>query len=113
MFKVRVNRIESYKDADGQFAKRIELVQDIEVPMMKPTTEEARIVSDVMQAMQQTLRMPPGMMPTSLTLPKMYLFLSEAECEELGIIFDVNQIYEITLENQTIKFKKSGEERDE
>jgi hypothetical protein len=41
------------------------------------------------------------------TVPKIILFLTEQEYESLGIDFDVNQIYEVALENQTIKFKKS------
>jgi hypothetical protein len=36
----------------------------------------------------------------------MILFLTEQEYEMLGIEFDVNQIYEVRLENQTVKFTK-------
>jgi hypothetical protein len=34
------------------------------------------------------------------------LFLTEQEYDSLGINFDVNQVFEVTLENQGIRFKK-------
>jgi len=43
-----------------------------------------------------------------VAIPKIILFLTEQEYERLGIDFDVNQIYEITLENQAIKFRKTA-----
>jgi len=55
--------------------------------------------------LQQQLPMFPAR--AELAVPKIILFLTEQEYESLNIDFDVNQIYEITLENQTIKFKKT------
>jgi len=106
MFRVRVNKIESIRDIDGNLGKRIELIEDREIPkfVVRPQTEEAKMVQDVMQALQQQLPMFP--VRTDVAIPKIILFLTEQEYESLGIEFDVNQIYEIALENQALKFMK-------
>jgi hypothetical protein len=57
-----------------------------------------------MQVMQQ--QMPFLQQRTQLAIPKILLFLTEQEYDNLGIDFDVNQVFEVTLENQGIKFKK-------
>jgi len=108
MFRVRVNKIESIRDLDGNLGKRIELIEDRQISrfVVRPQTEEAKVVQDVMQALQQQLPMFPTR--TDLALPKVILFLTEPEYEALGIEFDVNQIYDITLENQTLKFTKTA-----
>ena len=108
MFRVRVNKIESIRDLDGNLGKRIELIEDRQISrfVVRPQTEEAKVVQDVMQALQQQLPMFPAR--AELAVPKIILFLTEQEYESLGIDFDVNQIYEITLENQTIKFRKTA-----
>jgi len=108
MFRVRVNKIESIRDIDGNLGKRIELIEDREIPkfVVRPQTEEAKMVQDVMQALQQQLPMFP--MRTDVAIPKIILFLTEQEYESLGIEFDVNQIYDIMLENQTLKFMKTA-----
>jgi hypothetical protein len=108
MFRVRVHKIESTRDLDGNLGKRIELIEDRQIPrfVMRPQTEEAQVVQDVLQALQQQLPIFPGR--TDYSVPKIIFFLTEQEYESLGIDFDVNQIYEITLEDQTIKFKKTG-----
>lgn len=107
MFRVRVHKIESIRDLDGDLGKRIELIEDRQIPrfVVRPQTEEAKVVQDVMQALQQQLPMFPAR--AEFAVPKIILFLTEQEYESLNIDFDVNQIYEITLENQTIKFKKT------
>ena len=108
MFRVRVNKIESIRDLDGNLGKRIELLEDREVPnfVVRPRSEEGQMVQDVLQALQQQMPMlsPRG----QLAIPKIILFLTEQEYESLGIDFDVNQVYEIALENQSIRFKKTG-----
>jgi len=107
MVRVRVQRIESIRDPDGNLGKRIELLEDRVIPRfaIKPQTEEARMAQDVIQALQQQL---PMMIPQAqFALPKMILFLTEQEYERLGIDFDVNQIYELELAGQSIKFKKA------
>jgi hypothetical protein len=73
---------------------------------VKPQSEEARVVQDVFQALQQQLPVFPAR--GEFSVPKIILFLTEQEYESLSIEFDVNQIYEIALENQTIKFKKAA-----
>jgi hypothetical protein len=108
MFRVRVHKIESIKDLDGNLGKRIELIEDRQIPhfVVRPQTEEAKVAQDIMQALQQQLPMFP--MRGEVAVPKIILFLTEQECESLGIDFDVNQIYEITLENHTLKFTKTA-----
>jgi hypothetical protein len=106
MFRVRVQKMESIRDLDGNLGKRIELIEDREIPrfVVRPQTDEAKMVQDVLQAFQQQLPMFPAR--TEFGIPKIILFLTEQEYEKLGIDFDVNQTYEITLESQTIQFKK-------
>ncbi|MGD0159006.1 MAG: arcadin 1 [Candidatus Bathyarchaeia archaeon] len=103
-----MNKIESIRDIDGNLGKRIELIEDRQIPnfVVRPQTEEAKMVQDVMQALQQQMPMFP--MRTDVAIPKIILFLTEQEYERLGIEFDVNQVYEITLENQTLKFMKTA-----
>jgi hypothetical protein len=43
---------------------------------------------------------------TQMATPKIVLFLTEQEYDDFGITFDVNQIYEVMLENQAIRFRK-------
>jgi len=105
---VRVHRIESIRDPEGILGKRIELVEERKIPRfaIQPTTEEARMVQSVVQALQQQL--PMQTMRTGFNLPKIILFLTEQEYDQLDIKFDVNQVYEIELSNQTIKFSKAS-----
>ena len=106
MFRVRVNKIESTRDLDGNLGKRIELVEEREVSpfVVRPPTEEAKMAQDILQALQQQMPFLPQR--TQFAIPKILLFLTEQEYDSLGIEFDVNQVYEVTLENQSIKFKK-------
>ena len=106
MFRVRVHKIESSRDLDGNLGKRIELVEEREVSpfVVRPQTDEAKMAQDVLQALQQ--QMPIFPQRTQFTIPKILLFLTEQEYDSLGIDFDVNQVYEVALENQSIKFKK-------
>jgi|SRR5271157_1696629 len=108
MFRVRVNKIESIRDIDGNLGKRIELIEDRQLSkfVVRPQTDEAKMVQDVMQALQQQVPMFP--MRADVAVPKIILFLTEQEYESLNIEFDVNQIYDITLENQTLKFMKTA-----
>ncbi|MDH5481554.1 MAG: arcadin 1 [Candidatus Bathyarchaeota archaeon] len=106
MFRVRVHKIESIRDLDGNLGKRIELIEDRHVPrfVVRPQTEEAKVVQDVLQAVQQQMPMFQGR--TEFAVPKIILFLTEQEYESLSIDFDVNQVYEIVLENEAIRFRK-------
>ena len=104
--RVRVQKIESIRDPEGNLGKRIELIQDQAIPRfaVRPATEEARMVQEVMKSLQQQM---PMLAPqrTQFAIPKMILFLTENEYETLGIDFDVNQLYELDLSGQSIKFK--------
>lgn len=106
MFRVRVQKIESTRDLDGNLGKRIELIEEREVQnfVMRPQTDEAKMVQDLMQTLQQQI--PILGQRQQLSFPKIILFLTEHEYDSLGINFDVNQIYQVTLENQGIKFTK-------
>ena len=108
MTRVRVQKIESIRDPEGNLGKRIELIEDRVIPRfaVRPSTEEARMVQDVMKSLQQQLPVL-ATQKTQFALPKMILFLTENEYEKLGIDFDVNQIYELELSGQSIKFKKA------
>jgi len=104
--RVRVHRIESIKDPEGNLGKRIELVEESVVPRfaIRPPTEEARMVQEVVRVLQQQL--PVFGMQSHINVPKIILFLTEQEYEELGITFNVNQVYDVELSNKTIKFNK-------
>ncbi|MCK5628099.1 arcadin 1 [Candidatus Bathyarchaeota archaeon] len=106
MFRVKVNKIESTRSVDGNLGKRIELVEEREISryVVQPRTNEAKVVQDVLQAVQQ--QMPIFSQRTPLAVPKILLFLTEQEYDNLGIDFDVNQVYEVNLQNQTIIFRK-------
>ncbi len=108
MIRVRVQRIESIRDPEGALGKRIELVEERVAPKfaIRPVTEEARIIQDVMQALQQQLFPMVQIQRQPIMLPKMILFLTEEEYDRLGIDFDVNQIYDVELIDQTMRFKK-------
>ncbi len=106
MVRVRVNKIESTRDLDGNLGKRIELVEEREISnyVMRPQTDEAKMVQDIMQALQQ--QMPIFPQRQQMAVPKILLFLTEAEYDAFGITFDVNQVYDMTLADQGIKFTK-------
>lgn len=108
MIRVRVQRIESIRDPEGNLGKRIELIEDRVIPSfaIKPRTEEARVVQEVLQTLRQQL--PIMGTRTQLAVPKIILFLTEQEYDMLGIDFDVNQVYEVELTNQSIRFKKAS-----
>jgi hypothetical protein len=106
MFRVRVNKIESTRDIDGNLGKRLELLEEREISsyVLRPQTDEAKMAQDLMQALQQQMPFLPQRQ--QLATPKIILFLTEQEYDSLGIIFDVNQVYEVVLENHVIRFKK-------
>jgi len=107
MTRVRVQKIESIQDPEGNLGKRIELIEDRVIPRfaVRPETEEARMVQEVVKTLQEQL--PMFVARTQFALPKMILFLTEREYEKLGIDFDVNQIYELEMSGQAIKFRRA------
>ncbi|RJS84647.1 hypothetical protein CW702_02200 [Candidatus Bathyarchaeota archaeon] len=106
MVRVRVQRIESIKSPDGNLGKRVELVEEAVVPKfpVRPPTEEARMVQEVIQVLQQQIPIF-GIQP-HITIPKIILFLTEHEYENLGVKFEVNQVYDVQLSNGTIRFRR-------
>ena len=106
MFRVRVNKIESTRDLDGNLGKRIELVEEREINkyVVRPQSDEGKVAADIFQALQTQMPFLPQR--TQIANPKILLFLTEQEYDSLCIDFDVNQVYEVALENQTISFKK-------
>ena len=106
MFRARVNKIESTRDLDGNLGKRIELLEEREVNpyIVRPQSDEGKMAQDIMQALQQQMPFLPQR--TQMATPKIILFLTEHEYDSLGIMFDVNQIYEVALENQAIRFRR-------
>jgi len=106
MTRVRVQKIESIRDPEGNLGKRIELIEDRVIPKfaVRPQTEEARMIQEVMKTVQQQIPVLSNQR-TQFAVPKMVLFLTETEYEKLGINFDVNQLYELELSGQAIKFK--------
>ena len=106
--RVRVQKIESIKDPEGNLGKRIEVIEDRVIPRfaVRPASEEAQMVQEVMKTLQQQLPVL-ATQTTQFALPKMILFLTENEYEKLGIDFDVNQIYELELAGQSISFKRA------
>ena len=106
MFRVRVNKIESTRDLDGNLGKRIELIEEREINnyIVRPQSEEGKVASDIMQAIQTQMPFLPQRQ--QIANPKILLFLTEHEYDSLCIDFDVNQVYEVSLENQAIRFKK-------
>ena len=107
MFRVRVKKIESNRDLDGNLGKRIELVEERGVSssfVVRPKSEEGKMAQDIMQALQQQMPFLPQR--SKILTSKIVLFLTEQEYDSLNIDFDVNQVFEVILENQAIKFKK-------
>jgi hypothetical protein len=106
MFRVRVNKIESTRDLDGNLGKRIELLEEREINpyVIKPQSDEAKMAQDIMQALQSQMPFLPQR--TQMATPKIILFLTEQEYDSFQITFDVNQVYEVMLENQVIRFRK-------
>ena len=106
--RVRVQKIESIRDPEGNLGKRIELIEDRVIPRfaVRPETEEARMVQEVMKTVQQQIPILAGQR-TQFALPKMILFLTENEYEQLGINFDVNQLYTLDMSGQSITFKQA------
>jgi len=100
------NKIYSTRELDGNFGKRIELLEEREVNpyVLRPQSDEAKMAQDIMQALQTQMPFLPQ--KNQMVTPKFILFLTEHEYDSLEISFDVNQVYEVVLENQAIKFRK-------
>jgi len=109
---LRVTRVESFETPEGELGRRIELVEEkpANVPLAPtgPQSEEVRLAYELAQSMFQAMQVhfPMFRVGRRLKVPKIILFLTEAECEQLGLEFTVNQLYEVELSNGAIRFRK-------
>ena len=112
MVLLRVARVESFETPDGELGRRIELVEErparASVVPARTMSEEARLAHELAQSMFQAMQaqLPFFRVGRRVRVPKIVLFLTEAECEELGLEFNVNQVYEVTFSRGAIKFKR-------
>ena len=105
---VRVNKIESYRDLNGSLGKKIELVEENQDHSNALVPEEVQaVISSVKTVLAQ---MGPQIQLTKPVMPKMILFLTEDEYDDLDVSLDVNQTYQILFEGQAIKFNKEYEQ---
>mgnify|MGYP001772528406 CR=1 FL=1 len=104
MVLVKVSRITGITDpATGQAGRLIEFTEYSSPPMFG---------DDVTRAMMFQLQsMLPVQLIRDLWSPKMVLFLKENEYMQLGLPFEVNDVYEVTFERGTISFKRATAER--
>lgn len=110
--KVRVFEITSMTDPEtGRPGKNIKLVQVKQRPQQTPQMfgpfggEDANMLKGIMGQFQSM-----GLFPFGRdNLPKINLFLSEGEYDLLGVRFEVNEVYDMVLNNGTIRFQKSLE----
>jgi hypothetical protein len=109
MVLIKVNRVSSYTDPEtGKLGKQIELV---EVRRRQPPPrgygEEAQMVQGILSQLQgfgipiQGIR--------DMVIPKMTMILSENEYDLLGVRFEVNDMYELTMRDGSITFAKATE----
>ncbi len=109
---MRVQRISSVSDPEtGQPGKQIEMVEVRgrgEKGMASGMTggEEVKLVKGIISQFQSF-----GFFPSSreMVLPKITLFLSEAEYDLLAIRFEVNDIFELILKDGAFMLKRSTE----
>ncbi|RLI08949.1 hypothetical protein DRO32_01570 [Candidatus Bathyarchaeota archaeon] len=110
---LRVARVESFETPEGELGRRIELVE--ERPASTPLTpagpqpEEVRLAYELAHGMLQAMQahLPMFRVGRRIKMPKIILFLTEAECEQLGLDFTVNQLYEVELSNGAIRFRRA------
>ncbi|MCS7095123.1 MAG: arcadin 1 [Thaumarchaeota archaeon] len=110
--RVRVFRVSSYNDPDtGRPGKVIELVEVR--PSPSSTTRGVLAAEEVLVAQQifhslLTQLQGMGLMPIQRdrVIPKMVLYLTEEEYERLGVRFEVNDEYELVLEDGKLSFKR-------
>jgi len=108
---VKVFKISSVADPEtGLPGRQIELVEHRRSPVQPAYPgfgEEAAIVRSIVSQLQSS-----GLFPyfRETILPKIVLYLTEKEYGELGVDFEVNELYEIVMERGSITFRKVGEE---
>lgn len=109
MVLVKVHRVTSVSDPEtGQPGKQIELVEFRRRGAQSAVgmNEEAKLVKGIVSQFQSM-----GVFPIQreFNFPKMILFLTEGEYDVLGIRFDVNEVYELSMKDGNIVLAKSIE----
>ena len=113
MVRVKVQRISSVSDPEtGKPGKQIELVEvrnrkENNVKGMMGGSEEGVMIKDVMSQFQSM-----GFLPLSkggMILPKMTLFLTEAEYDLLAVRFEVNDVFDMIIKDGAFMLKRSVE----
>ena len=105
MVLVKVLRVTSITDpVTGLPGRQIELVEQRQ-RQFPPRTfgEEGAIVQNIITQLQST-----GLFPAfkDMHIPKLILYLKEDEYSMLGVDFDVNDLYEVTMKEGKITFQK-------
>ncbi len=104
MVLVKVSRITGMNDPiTGTPGRLIEFTEYSTIPF--PGDEITKSFLSQLQAIF------PIQSVKELWTPKLVLFLKENEYLQLGIQFEVNDIYEVTFEKGSIVFKRSTAER--
>ncbi len=104
MVLVKVSRITGVTDpATGNAGRQIEFTEYSSPPVLGDDMTRA-----MMFQLQSIL---PVQLIKDMWTPKMVLFLKENEYLQLGLPFEVNDIYEVTFERGTISFKRATAER--
>jgi len=108
MVQVRVQRISSITEPEtGRPGKQIELVEvrrrGIQGVLNLPS-EESRLIQGILGQFQSM-----GVLPImrELVYPKLILTLTEDEYDRLGVRFEVNDIYDLELQGESIRFKRT------
>ncbi len=105
-------RVESFETPEGELGRRIELVEErpmsTQLTPAGPRSEEVKLAYELAQSMFQAMQVHFPIFRTGrrMRIPKIILFLTEAECEQLGLDFKVNELYDVEMANGTIRFKK-------
>lgn len=105
MVLVKVLRVSSITDpVTGLPGRQIELVEQRQLKFPpKPVSEEGAIIQTVLMQLQSTGLFPPL---RDMQIPKIILYLREDEYNMLGVDFDVNDVYEVTMKDGKIIFQK-------
>ena len=112
MVLLRVIRVESFETPEGELGRRIELVEErptgASFTPAGPQSEEARLAFELAQSMFQAMQihLPMFKVGKRIKMPKIILFLTEAECDQLGLDFKVNELYDVEMADGVIRFKK-------
>ena len=113
MVKVRVHKISSVSDPEtAQPGKQIELVEvrdrtDSGVVGGMGGADETKMVKGIISQFQSIGVFP--MNSREMVLPKMTLFLSEAEYDLLAVRFEVNDVFELIMKDGAFMLKRATE----